>query len=385
MTALAHLDLPFLEPRHHERAEGLEAWAAAQLPALIENDESRPDQATRDIVKALARGGWLDVAVAQGREARLDATAICLSRDVLASHGTMADFAFAMQGLGSGPISLFGTPEQREAYLPAVAAGRKIAAFALTEADAGSDVAATATSAVRDGDGYVLNGVKTFISNAGIADFYIVFARTGAAGAKGLSAFIVDTATPGLEVPRLIQVVSPHPLGEVRLSNCRIPASSRLGDEGAGFRIAMATLDVFRTSVGAAALGMARRAFAEAVRYAKGRTLFGNVLSSYQLTQAKLADMAVAIEASALLVYRAAWVKDTRQGRVTREASIAKLFATEQAQLVIDGAVQIHGGLGVVHGVPVERLYRDIRALRIYEGASEVQKLVIAAQYLNDG
>jgi acyl-CoA dehydrogenase len=311
-----------------------------------------------------------------------DSATLCLSRDILASHGALADFAFAMQGLGSGPIGLFGTPAQRQAYLPAVTTGDKIAAFALTEPGAGSDAAALATTARRDGDHYLLDGTKAFISNAGLANFYVVFARTGAPGSKGISAFIVDADTPGLDSAERVATSSPHPIGYVKLRECRVPAGQRLGEEGQGFAIAMATLDVFRVSVGAAALGLARRAFDETLARVRERELFGSKLSTFQLTQAKLADMALAVEASALLVYRAAWAKTVSGRRTTRESSMAKLFATEQAQQVVDQAVQLHGGLGVVTGTPVERLYRDVRALRIYEGTTEVQKLVIASHYL---
>jgi acyl-CoA dehydrogenase len=304
---------------------------------------------------------------------------ICLAREILARQEGLADFAFAMQGLGSAAISLFGTPAQQQRWLPAVGRGEAIAAFGLSEPEAGSDVGAMVTRAMPDGDGYVLDGTKTWISNAGLADFYVVFARLGdAPGTKGLAAFVVDADTPGLEVTERIQVIAPHPLGTLRLSGCRVGADRLLGKAGDGFRIAMSVLDVFRSSVGAAALGFARRALDEAVGRALERRTFGHPLADYQLIQAKLADMAVAIDAAALLIYRAAWTKDTAGGRVTREASMAKLFATESAQAVIDQAVQIFGGLGVVSGVPVEKLYREVRALRIYEGTSEIQRLVIA-------
>jgi acyl-CoA dehydrogenase len=298
-------------------------------------------------------------------------------------HEGLADFAFAMQGLGSAAISLFGTPEQQRLHLPAVGKGESIAAFALSEPDAGSDVGAMTTRAVPDRAGYVLDGTKTWISNAGLADFYVVFARTGdAPGTKGLAAFVVEADNPGLEVTERIAVIAPHPLGTLKLEGCRVGADAMLGTPGDGFKIAMSVLDVFRSSVGAAALGFARRAFDEAVGRAIQRKVFGQALADYQLIQAKLADMAVAIDAAALLIYRAAWTKDTAGARVTREASMAKLFATESAQVVIDQAVQIFGGIGVVSGVTVEKLYREIRALRIYEGTSEVQKLVIAGKIL---
>jgi acyl-CoA dehydrogenase len=295
----------------------------------------------------------------------------------------LADFVFAMQGLGSGPISLFGTEAQKAAYLPPVAAGEKVAAFALSEPEAGSDVAAMATTARDEGDAWVLDGAKTWISNGGIADFYVVFARTGEApGAKGLSAFVVDADTPGLSVVERIPLIAPHPLATLRFDGCRVPKDRLIGTAGEGFKIAMATLDVFRSTVGAAALGFARRALDEALTRASTRKLFGAPLSDLQLTQAALADMALDVDASALLVYRAAWAKDSGAPRVTREAAMAKLHATERAQAVIDAAVQLFGGQGVVSGSPVERLYREIRALRIYEGASEVQKVVIARQTL---
>jgi acyl-CoA dehydrogenase len=377
-----YLHWPFFEAKHREHAMALEAWAATRLPALLAGDELDATAATRRLVAVLAEGGWLDAAVSDAPGVAPDSLMLCLTRDILSSHGALADFAFAMQGLGSGPIGLFGDAAQCERYLPDVKAGSRIAAFALTEPDAGSDVAAMATTARRDGNDYVLDGTKTFISNAGLADFYVVFARTGAPGAKGLSAFIVDADTPGLDASEQLPTISPHPIGSVRLSSCRVPSDCRLGEEGQGFAIAMGTLDVFRVSVGAAALGLARCAFGQALSRVQERKVFGAALASYQLTQAKIADMAVGIDASALLVYRAAWTKTAQGGRTTREASMAKLFATEQAQIVIDQAVQLFGGLGVVRGVTVERLYRDVRALRIYEGTSEVQKLVIAAQYL---
>jgi acyl-CoA dehydrogenase len=288
-----------------------------------------------------------------------------------------------MQGLGSGAISLFGSKEQRSTYLPAVAQGRKIAAFALSEQAAGSDVAAIATTATEDGEGFVLNGGKTWISNGGIADFYVVFARTGEApGAKGLSAFVVDADAPGLSIAERIELIAPHPLASLRFKDCRVPRERLLGEAGQGFRIAMATLDVFRPTVGAAALGFARRALDETLARAASRKLFGGALADLQMVQGKLADMALAVDAAALLVYRAAWAKDAGAERITREAAMAKLHATEAAQAVIDDAVQLHGGQGVVAGHPVERLYREVRALRIYEGASEVQKVVIARQVL---
>jgi acyl-CoA dehydrogenase len=308
---------------------------------------------------------------------------LCLARDILARHSGLADFAFAMQGLGSGPITLYGTPELKAAYLPKVAEGRQIGAFALSEPEGGSDVAGLRMTARRDGNHFVLDGRKAWISNAGIADHYVVFARTGEApGAKGLSAFVVDAETRGLVVAERIQVIAPHPLGTLAFEGCRVPASHLLGKPGDGFKIALGTLDVFRATVGAAALGFARRALDDAVVRAGSREIFGQRLVALQATQMRIADMATETDAAALLVYRAAWTKDCVAERVTREAAMAKLYATEAAQRVIDGAVQLWGGLGVTRGVAVERLYREIRALRIYEGTSEIQKLVIAGQVL---
>jgi acyl-CoA dehydrogenase len=386
MADRSFLDWPFFEPRHRAFAEALDAWCKDAIAPLDAEAEPHGDPALdarcREIVKRLAEGGWLNNAVPSDG-APLDVRTLCLTRETLARHSGLADFVFAMQGLGSGPISLFGTDEQRVAYLPAVARGEKIAAFALSESDAGSDVAAMATTALRDGGDWVLDGEKTWISNGGIADFYVVFARTGGApGAKGLGAFIIDADTPGLEIVERIPLIAPHPLATLRFTGCRVPASRMIGAEGEGFRIAMATLDVFRSTVGAAALGLARRAFDASLTRARERKLFGAPLADLQLTQAALAEMAVTIDASALLIYRAAWAKDGGAPRVTREAAMAKLFATDGAQEVIDKAVQLHGGLGVRSGHPVERLYRDVRALRIYEGASEVQKIVIARQAL---
>ena len=339
------------------------------------------------LVAKLGDDGFLKHAVTAphgGLQERLDVRSLCLIRETLARHHALADFAFAMQGLGSGPICLFGTPEQQERFLPPVASGSALAAFALTEPGAGSDAAAIETSAVQDANGYLLNGEKTWISNGGIADRYVVFARTGgAAGARGLSAFIVPADTPGLSVAERLEVIAPHPLARLAFDDCRIPSDGLLGEEGQGFKIAMATLDVFRSTVGAAALGFARRALDEAIDHAQSRMISGAAIADLQIPQAKIADMATGIDAAALLIYRSAWTKDTGAERVTREASMAKLFATETAQKVIDEAVQLHGGLGVKKGVKVEELYRDIRALRIYEGASEVQKLVIARQTLN--
>ncbi|MED5598983.1 acyl-CoA dehydrogenase family protein [Janthinobacterium sp. P210006] len=374
-----YLDWPFFEARHAELERALDAWAAQHLQEAHGADV---DDACRTLVAQLGQGGWL--AHATGIDGQIDTRAICLMRETLARHNGLADFAFAMQGLGSGAIGLFGSAQNKARYLPDVASGKRIAAFALSEPQAGSDVAAMACAARRDGDEYVLDGEKTWISNGGIADFYVVFARTGEApGARGISAFIVDADNPGLEIAERIAVIAPHPLARLRFKHCRVPVSQRLGEAGQGFKVAMATLDVFRTSVAAAALGFARRAFDEALRHATKRQMFGQTLADFQLTQAKLAQMATGIDACALLTYRAAWQRD--QGRkVTKEAAMAKLTATETAQQVIDAAVQMFGGMGVVSDHPVERLYREIRALRIYEGASEVQQLIIARELLRE-
>jgi acyl-CoA dehydrogenase len=374
-----HLDWPFFESHHRPLAEELEQWAAAHL-----GDEHAKDidAACRSLVRELGEGGWLKHAVGgvtYGAFAdAIDTRAICLIREILARHSGLADFAFAMQGLGSGAITLFGSPLQKQQYLPRVVAGSAIAAFALSELDAGSDVAALQCEARRDGDAYILNGEKTWISNGGIADFYVLFARTGEAeGSRGITAFIVDSTAPGFEIAERIEVIAPHPLARLTFHNCRIPDSQRLGAPGQGFKVAMATLDIFRTSVAAAALGFARRAMEESLRRATSRKMFGQTLADFQLTQANLATMANDIDAAALLTYRAAWLRD--QGRpVTVEAAMAKMTATETAQRIIDKAVQIFGALGVVSGSTVERLYREIRPLRIYEGATEVQQLIIA-------
>lgn len=382
MADLSYRDWPFLEDRHRAWAARLEAWCAQRTDELDRHGEDDLDGDCRKLLRQLADGGWLDAAVPTERQP-LDVRTLCLSREILARHGGLADFVFAMQGLGSGPVSLFGTQAQKAAWLPRVARGEAVAAFALSEPEAGSDVAALAMTARRDGGGWVLDGTKTWISNGGLADFYVVFARTGEApGARGLSAFVVPAATPGLTVAERISLIAPHPLATLRFDECRLSADALLGQPGEGFRIAMATLDVFRPTVAAAALGFARRAFDAALHRASTRELFGAPLADLQLTQAALAEMALSIDAAALLTYRAAWAKDSGQPRVTREAAMAKLFATEAAQTVIDKAVQLFGGLGVTAGHPVERLYREIRALRIYEGASEVQKVVIARQAL---
>jgi len=376
------LSWPFFADRHRTLADAIERWSATNLPAV--HDEV--DAACRDLVTRLGRDGFLKhTAPDPTALTPIDVRALCLIRETLARHDGLADFVFAMQGLGAGPISLFGNAEQRQ-WLRRTRAGEAIAAFALTEQKSGSDVANIAMMARRDGEHYVLDGEKTWISNGGIADCYIVFARTGeASGAKGLSAFLVPGNTTGLSVAERLDVIAPHPLARLKFDHVRVPRSALIGAPGEGFKIAMATLDVFRTTVGAAALGFARRALEEATARVRSRELFGGPLADLQMVQGYIAEMAVEIDAAALLVYRAAWTKDNGAARVTREASMAKLFATEGAQRVIDKAVQLHGGDGVRRGSPVERLYREIRALRIYEGASEVQKIVIARQALSGG
>jgi acyl-CoA dehydrogenase len=389
MADRSFLAWPFFEARHRDFAERLEDWARRVVTPHEGEDERDVDGTCRTLVRLLGEAGWLRACVPAshgGLGERLDVRTLCIAREILARHSGLADFAFAMQGLGSGAISLFGTPELKAAYLPKVAAGGQIGAFALSEPEGGSDMAALRTSARREGNHFVLDGRKTWISNAGIADHYVVLARTGEApGAKGLSAFVVDATTPGLRVAERIEVIAPHPLGTLAFESCRVPASHLLGAPGDGFKIAMATLDIFRATVGAAALGFARRALDEAVARVGAREAFGKKLAEFQATQLRLADMATEIDAAALLIYRAAWSKDCIAERVTREAAMAKMYATEAAQRVIDGAVQLWGGLGVTRGVPVERLYREIRALRIYEGTTEIQKLVIASQVLAGG
>ena len=379
MADSSFLDWPFFEERHRELARDLEAWVSAHLAA---SHDANIDEACRKLVRELGSGGWLKYAIggtAYGAEAdSIDTRAICIIRETLARHSGLADFAFAMQGLGSGAITLFGTEAQKQKYLTRVGSGASIAAFALSEPEAGSDAAAMQCEATQHGDSYELNGEKTFISNGGIADFYVVFARTSeSAGSRGITAFIVDAKTPGFEIAERIQVMAPHPLARLKFTNCRIGVSQRLGEPDQGFKVAMATLDVFRTSVAAAAVGFARRALEEALRRATSRKMFGQTLADFQLTQAKLAEMATGIDAAALLTYRAAWLRDQGQN-VTVAAAMAKMTATETAQKVIDAAVQMFGGQGVVSEEPVERLYREIRPLRIYEGATEVQQLIIA-------
>jgi acyl-CoA dehydrogenase len=379
MPDKSFLAWPFFEERHREVARRLEEWCDA---TIHDAEASDPDAACRALVKEYGRAGFLKLAVADGKH-RPDVRSLAICREILACHHGLADFAFAMQGLGSGAISLFGTVEQKREWLPRVASGEAIAAFAMTEPECGSDAANIQTSAMRDGNEWVLVGEKTLISNGGIADFYVTFARTGEGeGARGLSAFIVPADAPGLSVAERIEVIAPHPLARLKYDNVRIPADSIIGEAGEGFRIGMETLNMFRVTVGAAALGFARRALEEAMAFATNRRLGTATLAENAVTQEKLADMALAIDAAALLVYRAAWQQDVGGTDNRRAAAMAKLFATEEAQKVIDAAVQLHGGAGVTKGVKVEELYRDIRALRIYEGASEVQRQIIARDLL---
>lgn len=388
---LSFLDWPFFDDSHRELASRLSEWAAARLTGAPPEDRESVDAASRQLVRDLGRGGWTrhctpqETARATGAaHTGFDVRSLALIREILAGHDALADFAFAMQGLGSGAISIAGSPGLKASYLPRVVAGDVIAAFALSEPDAGSDVAALRCHATRTSDGYKLDGEKTWISNGGIADFYCVFARTsgpdvrpdGTTSAEGITAFVVDAGTPGLSISRRIDTISPHPLATLAFRDCNVALNQRLGAEGEGFKIAMRTLDVFRTSVAGAAIGFAQRALDEALAHAAHRTLFGKTLADFQLTQAALADMATGIDAARLLTYRAAWLRDSGQ-RATQEVAMAKMTATETAQQVIDRAVQLFGGRGIARGEVVERLYRDIRALRIYEGATEVQKLII--------
>jgi acyl-CoA dehydrogenase len=388
MNSASHLAWPFFDEAHRVFKTQLQDWTSKQFADQHGHDESRDaiDRECVSLVKALGQGGWLKPAIAGkahgGASEVIDTRTICLLREELAWHHGLADFAFAMQGLGSGAISLKGTPEQQASYLPRVAKGEALAAFALSEPDAGSDVAAMQCSALATPDGYRLNGLKTWISNGGIADFYVVFARTGEApGARGISAFIVDANSPGLEIAERIDVMAPHPLATLHFNNVWVPHTKRIGAAGEGFKVAMATLDVFRTSVAAASLGFARRALDESIAWAKQRKMFGGTLADFQITQSKLAQMATLLDAATLLTYRAAWLRDQGQ-RITQEAAMAKMTATENAQQIIDMAVQMHGGMGVKKGCIVESLYREIRALRIYEGATEVQQLIIGRDLL---
>jgi acyl-CoA dehydrogenase len=378
---------PFFEDRHRSLATELREWAEAEI-APSESLEPRGaslDRACVALVRKFGEGGWLRHSVPSafgGISERLDSRSLCIIRETLASYSGLADFVFALQGLGAGPITLFGSDELKARYLPRVASGEAIAAFAISEADAGSDVGAMQTAARRDGSDYIVDGEKTWISNAGIADFYIVFARLPEAGDRGYIALVVDAATAGLTVSARTEITAPHCIGSLSFAGCRVPATSVIGVPGKGMSVALGTLDVFRATVGAAALGIARRALQESLRHVTGRKVFGSSLSAMQLTQARLAQMATDIDASALLVYRAAWLHDSGAARVTRESAMAKWNSTEAAQRTVDSAVQLLGGRGVVSGSTVERLYREVRALRIYEGTSEIQQLVIAGQML---
>ena len=377
MADTSFLSWPFFEARHRELADELEVWCKQHLPV----DHSDVDTACKSLVIMLGKGGWLQHSGADVGE-KLDVRTLCLIRETLARHDGLADFTFAMQGLGMGAVSLFGTREQRE-WLVKTRSGEAMSAFAITEPASGSDVAAITTTATKVQGGYVLNGEKTYISNGGIADLYVVLARTGEApGAKGLSVFLMPAKIPGLEIVSRIEVIAPHPLAHLRFNNIALPREAIIGKAGDGFKIAMSVLDVFRSTVGAAALGFARRALDEAIARVKSRKVGGTPLADLQMVQGHIADMALEIDASALLVYRAAWTRDMGAARITREAAMAKLHATEAAQRVIDNAVQLHGGDGVRHGFTVESLYREIRALRIYEGASDVQRIVIARAVL---
>lgn len=385
MADQSFLSWPFFEEPHRKLATDLSRWAAATLGGLVDHDDV--DGSCRKLVRAMGEAGWLRTVVPAsygGLSQAFDVRTLCLVRETLGYECGLADFSFAMQGLGSAPITLFGSDELKKAYLPRVAKGEAIAAFALSEPDAGSDVAAMTTTAVPDGADHVqINGLKTWISNGGIADYYVVFVRTGEAhGARGVSAFVVDADTPGLTIAERIDVIAPHPLATLRFEDCRVPLTRRIGLSGEGFKVAMGTLDVFRSTVGAAALGLGRRALDEAIDRAATRKMFGGKLGDLQLTQAGLADMATGMDAAALLVYRAAWTRDQGAQKITREAAMAKMFATEAAQATIDRAVQIFGGLGVKKGSKVEELYREIRALRIYEGATEVQKVIIGRELM---
>ncbi len=385
MADRTYLDWPFLDDAHRALAREIVAWRDASLGSTHGAHSDDPREACRAYAAQLAKGGWLRYAVPKaygGAAERIDVRSICLIRETLGYASGLAEFAFAMQGLGSGPISFFGSEALKASYLPRVADGSAIAAFAISEDGAGSDLGAMTTTARRDGDEIVIDGEKTWISNAGIAGFYVVFCRWPEGGDRSFIALVVDADAPGLSVGPNIDVLAPHPLGTLTFTGCRVPASAVVGEPGKGMRIALGTLDVFRTTVGAAALGFARRALDEAVSHAKARQAFGQPLAGFQLTQARIAEMATAIDAAALLVYRAAWTRDKGAERITREAAMAKLVATESAQQVIDQALQLLGARGVVAGSPVERLYREIRALRIYEGTSEIQKVVIAGQVL---
>ena len=377
MADRSFLEWPFFEERHREWAEALDQWCAANLPV----DHSDTDAACRKLVADLGAAGFLKPTGVEEGQA-FDLRMLCLARETLARHDGLADFAFAMQGLGMGTVSLFGSPEHRE-WLAKTRAGKAISAFALTEPESGSDVANSTMTAEKVPGGWKLNGEKTWISNGGIADVYVIFARTGEApGARGLSAFLMPATVEGFEILERLEVIAPHPLAHFRLNDAFLPDSALIGQGGAGFKQAMAVLDVFRSTVGAAALGFARRALDEALAHVQTRQRFGAPLGQLQMVQAHIAEMALGVDASALLIYRAAWTRDMGAPRITREAAMAKLHATETAQQVIDSAVQLFGGDGVRKGMIVESLYREIRALRIYEGATDVQKVVIARQVM---
>jgi alkylation response protein AidB-like acyl-CoA dehydrogenase len=385
MPDKSFLTWPFFEEHHRKLAVDLESWCERELRDFDHDEDV--DAACRKVVKKFGDAGWLKYSVPKsggGHHERLDVRSICLIRETLARRSGLAEFAFALQGLGSGPISQFGSDVLKQKYLPGVAAGKSIPAFAISESDAGSDLSAMQTTAKKDGSGYVVNGSKTWISNAGIADFYTVFCRYPEGGDTSYIALLVEANNPGMKVAKRIEVIAPHPLGTIEFKDCRVNADAVVGTPGKGMGVALGTLDIFRPTVGAAALGFARHALDESIAWTKNRKAFGQRLSDFQITKAKFADMALAIDASALLVYRAAWTRDTGADRIPREAAMAKLFATESAQRVIDDAVQLFGGMGVVSGHPVERLYREIRALRIYEGTSEIQKLILAEQLLKE-
>lgn len=377
-----HLDWPFFQDRHRDFVARLDAFAKSAAMAGI--DHHNVDGACRKLVRALGEARLIEAATGRSEsEPLIDSRLVCLARETLAWHDGLADFAFAMQGLGTGAIGLAGDATLRAAVMPKVRSGEWLSAFALSEKEAGSDVAAMACAARADGDHFVIDGEKTWISNGGIADVYTVFARTGEApGTRGISAFVVFADDPGFSIAERIDVIAPHPLATIRFENCRIPASRRLGAPGEGFKIAMRTLDIFRASVAAAALGFARRALDESLAYVTARPMFGATLADLQLTQAALGDMATGIDSAALLTYRAAWRRDVQKLPTTREAAMAKMTATENAQAIIDRAVQLFGGRGVKSGEITEKLYREIRALRIYEGATEVQKLIVARELL---
>lgn len=386
MADKTFLDWPFLEDHHRQLAQDLDTWAAANLPQITETKEAHDnvDETCRTLVKLLGKGGWLRYCVPKaygGAHETLDVRSLCIIRETLARYSGLADFAFAMQGLGSGSISIYGSDEIKSRFLPAVGKGEMIAAFALSEKNAGSDVAAMTTTLTPAGKSFFINGEKTWISNGGIADFYTTFGRAEPDSPR-LSAVVVEKDREGFSVTERIDVIAPHPLATLSYDNCEVPFQNLVGEQGAGMKIALGTLDIFRTTVGAAALGFARRALDEATDRAQSREIFGATLADLPMAQASLAEMALDIDAAALLIYRSAWTKDVKKIRVTREAAMAKLFATDQAQIVIDKAVQLFGGLGVTKGVKVEELYREIRALRIYEGASDVQKVVIGRQHL---